>query len=339
MQVTLLGEEFGAEAIGLEEGAVGEIGSAETLGEAEVVFDLGAGAGLAADGLAFDDERAEAFGCGVDAGSEARGPGADDDDVVELLLGLARHAELGGEIVRGGLDERGAVAEDDDGKLGVVEATLFEQVDGFGVLFGAEPLVGNAVAGEELADVVVGRGPAGADDDDSFVGRLIALLPGFQQVVEHGVELLFGRIPGLVEVVVDLGGVDGADRGFGVGVGGEEDALGVGVDGDGLLQEVDAGHAGHALVGEEECDDVLAFLELAADVERGCAGGGADDAVVLTVVPAQILDYSLQYAGVVVDGEQNWLGHISFLYLFRGIFILASPVSLYFVTHSDTPHV
>ncbi len=171
-----------------------------------------------------------------------------------------------------------------------------------GCCSGLSHLIGNAVAGEEIADVVICRGPARADDADAFKGRLVALLPGFEQVVEHGIELLFGRVPGFVEVVVDLGGVDGADGGFGVGVGGEEDALGVGVDRERLLEEVDAGHSGHALVGEEERDDVLALLELAADVERGCAGGGADDAVVLTVVAAQILDHSFQHAGVVVDG-------------------------------------
>ena len=91
-----------------------------------------------------------------------------------------------------------------------------------------------------------------------------------------------------------------------------------------LLQKVDAGHSGHALVGEEESDGVFALVELAADVQRGRPGGGADDAVVLTVVPAQVLDHGLQYAGVVVDGEQNRLRHIPFY--------TCLAVSLYFVT-------
>ncbi len=298
----MLGEELGAKALGLNVGAVCEISAAKTAWEAEVVFDPGAGASLPAYGLAFDDEGAEALGGGIDARSEAGGTCAHDDDVIELLLGLARHAELGGEIARGRLDERGAVAEDNDGKLGVVETALFEEINGFGVLFGTEPLVGDAVAREELADVVIGRGPACADDDDPFIGRLVALLPGFEQVVEHGVELLFRRVPGFVEVVVDFGGVNGADRGFGVGVGGQEDAFGVGVDGEGLLQKVDPCHPGHALVGEKESYSVLPIMKLAADVQRGSAGGGADDAVVLTIVPAKVLDHCLQYAGVVVDG-------------------------------------
>ncbi len=40
-----------------------------------------------------------------------------------------------------------------------------------------------------------------------------------------------------------------------------------------------------------------------------CAGCGAQDAVVLAVVAAQILHDSFEYAGVVVDGEENWLRH------------------------------
>ena len=170
------------------------------------------------------------------------------------------------------------------------------------MLLRVEPLVGNAVAGEEIANAVVCRGPAGADDPDAFEGGFVALLPGLEQVVQHGIKLLFRRIPGLVEVVVDLCGVDGADGCFGVGVGGQEDAFRVGIDRERLLEKVDSGHPRHALVGEEERDDILALVKLAADIQRGGSGGSADDAVVLTVVPAKILDHSLQYAGVVVDG-------------------------------------
>ncbi len=145
------------------------------------------------------------------------------------------------------------------------------------------------------------RGPTDADDADAFEGWLVALLPGFEEIVQHWVELFFGRIPGLVQVVVNLGGVDGADGGFGVGVGGQQDSLGIGVDRQGLLEKIDAGHSGHALVREEEGYDVVAFLELAADVQSGSPGGGADDSVVLTVVSAQVLDYGFEHADVVVD--------------------------------------
>jgi hypothetical protein len=79
------------------------------------------------------------------------------------------------------------------------------------------------------------------------------------------------------------------------------------------LKKVDPRHTGHALVGEKKRDDVFALLQLTADVKRGYTGCGADDAVVLSVVPAQVLHNSLKYAGVVIDGEQNRLRHILFI--------------------------
>ncbi len=100
----------------------------EALGEAEVVFDARAGAGLAADGFGFDDEGAQAFGGAVDSGGETGGAGADDDDVVGLFAGLGAEADARGELGGAGLDHGGAVAEEDDGELGVVEALFFEQV-------------------------------------------------------------------------------------------------------------------------------------------------------------------------------------------------------------------
>ena len=110
---------------------------------------------------------------------------------------------------------------------------------------------------------------------------------------------------------MDLGGVDGANGRFGVGVGGEQDTLGLGVDFEGLLEEIDTGHAGHSLVGEKESDCVLAFLQLVADVERGVTGGGADDAIALAIVGTQVLNDRFENARIVVNGEKNGLRHIS----------------------------
>ena len=147
-----LGEELGAEAVGLEEGALGELVAGEALGEAEIVLDARAGAGLAADGVGLDDKGAQAFGGAVDARGEPGGTGADDDDVVESSLAWVRRPMRVGEFRGGGLDHGGAVAEEDDGELGVVEALFFQQIDGLGHAFRVEPLVLDAVAGEEVAD-------------------------------------------------------------------------------------------------------------------------------------------------------------------------------------------
>src|SRR6202012_5289215 len=214
----LLGQEVSAEAIRLDIGAAGKIRSAETLRKAKVVLNFGTGACLTANGFAFDDDGTEPLGRRVDACREAGRAGTYDDDVVELLLGLTRHTELSGQLAGGGLDQGGAVAEDDNGKFAVVQAALFEQAQGLWVLLGVEPLIGNPVAGQELANVMVCRGPARTDNANAFVRSLVALLPCLEEIVQHGIELLFGWVPGFVEVVVNLRGVDGANRGFRVGV-------------------------------------------------------------------------------------------------------------------------
>ncbi len=94
-----LGEELGFQSLGLDKGAVGELGSADTLREAEVVLNPRARPSLAAYRLALDDKGRQTLGGGVDSGGETGWAGADDNYVVELLLRLARHAELRGEVV------------------------------------------------------------------------------------------------------------------------------------------------------------------------------------------------------------------------------------------------
>ena len=129
------------------------------------------------------------------------------------------------------------------------------------------------IAREEVADAVVVERPAVADDAQALKGRPVTCLPVLEQVVEDGVELLLRRVPGLVEVVVDAGGVDGADGRFGVGVGGEQDAPRLGIEIAGPLQQLDAGHARHALVAEEQRHRLLAGLQLGQGVQCGLAAG------------------------------------------------------------------
>jgi len=60
----------------------------------------------------------------------------------------------------------------------------------------------------------------------AFKGRSIVGGPVFQKVVQNGVKMLLGRVPGLQQVVIELHFVEGADGGFGVGVGGEQHPFG-----------------------------------------------------------------------------------------------------------------
>jgi hypothetical protein len=75
--------------------------------------------------------------------------------------------------------------------------------------------------------------------------------PGVEQRVDDGVELLLRRVPRLEQVVVDVDDVDRADRGVGVGVRGEQGSAGAREDVHRLLEELDAGHARHPVVGEQ----------------------------------------------------------------------------------------
>src|SRR5208337_391238 len=66
-----LGEEFGAEAGGLDVGAAAELGAGDTGGKAEVIFDAGAGAGLASGRFGLDDQSTQAFAGAVNGGGKA----------------------------------------------------------------------------------------------------------------------------------------------------------------------------------------------------------------------------------------------------------------------------
>jgi hypothetical protein len=200
-----------------------------------------------------------------------------------------------------------AVLEDDHGQAVARGARGLQQPLGLRVALDVEPAVGDEVAGQEVPDGVGLLGEAVADDAHAALGLPLAHvgLPVRQEVVDHGVEVLLGRVPRLGEVVVELDVVDRLDRGVRVRVGREEDALGLGRLVHRQLEEVDALHAGHALVGEQERDALPAQRELVEDVQRGLAGVGADDLELLAVAAAQVALDRAAHAGVVVHGEQD----------------------------------
>ena len=116
------------------------------------------------------------------------------------------------------------------------------------------------MATEEVFDAVGFWTPALTDDTDAPEGRRVFGVPICEQVVENGVEILLGRIPGFHQVMMQTNIVDRRDGSGGIGVGGEQDASGVGVEFAGFGQEVNTIHFGHAPVGQNECDVFVAFL-------------------------------------------------------------------------------
>ena len=79
-------EDLCAEAQRLLVGSAGQLRAADALREARVVLDPRAGAGLAAGSHAFENDRAQPLGRGVDRSGEPRGARSNDDSVIQLAL-------------------------------------------------------------------------------------------------------------------------------------------------------------------------------------------------------------------------------------------------------------
>ena len=118
------------------------------------------------------------------------------------------------------------------------------------------------------------------------------------------------RVPRLGDVAVDAAAVDGVDDGADVGVAGEQQANGIRMGLAHVMQQLDARHLRHPLVGHHHVDR---FLREDADALAGARG--AQDAV---VEPEEIAD-ALHHVGLVVDDEDAvpprrlhpWVPHVS----------------------------
>jgi len=215
-----------------------------------------------------------------------------------------RQVDLRRHLGVGRRDERLAVGGDQHGKLTAVRARRREQPLAFFGVRGV-PAVGHLVAGQEVAQVGRGRGPA-VPDQLGFLDRLAVLaLPGLQQLVDDRVELLLGRVPGLEQVVVEVNDVDGVDRRARVRVGGQQHPAGVRVNVHRPLEELDAGQPRHPVVREEDRHLVAAQLHLPQRLQGLLAGLGTDDPVPLAVPPAQVTGYSARYTGIIVHGDDH----------------------------------
>ena len=109
--------------------------------------------------------------------------------------------------------------------------------------------------------------------------------------------------------MVEADRVDRRDGDLGVGVGREQDPLRVGVDLLDGLEELDAGHARHPLVGEEERHGRSSQLEAVRGVEGGGATVGGHDAVVRAEPAPQVPLHRAEHLRIVVDREDHRLVH------------------------------
>ena len=63
------------------------------------------------------------------------------------------------------------------------------------------------------------------------------------------------------------------------------------------------------MIDDQQSDGVVALLQTAQEVERNHARFGAHDAILLTVMLAQVALDRAQDFGIVVDGQDDWSRH------------------------------
>jgi len=115
-------QDLSPEAEGLLARAFCKLRPADALREAEIVLDLRARAGLAADGEALDHRRLQPFGSGIDGGAQSCGTSPIDGDVVFRARRIAEPAELLGDLPHGRPLHARAVGEDANRQPRVIDA-------------------------------------------------------------------------------------------------------------------------------------------------------------------------------------------------------------------------
>ncbi|MBP2350559.1 hypothetical protein JOF29_001642 [Kribbella aluminosa] len=108
--------------------------------------------------------------------------------------------------------------------------------------------------------------------------------------------------------MVEVDHVDRLDRGVGVGVRRQQHPAGQREQVHRGLEELDAGHLRHPVVGEQQGDRLAAELQLLQRVERLRRALRPDDAVRLAVPTAEVTGYRPGNAGIVVHGEDHRTG-------------------------------
>ncbi len=266
----LLGSEnLDAEPASLCNGAARQIAAAQSGWETEIVFDARAEARLPAGRFAFDDHGAQPFRRAINTGGEASRSTAGDDQIVKLQAGTHAQADLGGKFAVGRGSHARAVGKQDYRQMRRIVAERLSQAMRLRIgRLDVQPLIRHLAAGQKVPDLIGARRPAIAKHANAFKRRPVARRPVVQQIVNHGIKLLFRRVPGLEEIVMDFDVIDGADGRVGIGVSGEQSALGIGKQGHGFGQEAYTIHLRHALIGQQQGHGVVARLQLVQGIER-----------------------------------------------------------------------
>ncbi len=253
---------------------------------------------------AVHEQRPQTLRRPVQRGPEAGRTAADDDQVVELGGGCRGQPDVGREFLFTRFEQGCAVRGDDEGQAVPAVSGCRQQPLALGGV-DRVPAVGNLVAGEELPYLRRPRRPAVPHHLRARYRPVVRGPPRLQQIVQDGVELLLRRVPRLEQVVVEVDDVDRVDGGAGVRVRGEQDPARAGVDVQGLFQEFDAVHLGHAVIGHDHGHQVAPQLQLPQGIEGALTGLGAHDAVGLAVPAPKVARHGTRHSGVVVHGQDD----------------------------------
>ncbi len=175
-----------AELLRLDAGPLGQLAARNAGREAEVVFDSGRCPGLATGGDRLDPQHVQSFRGGIERGREPGGPRTHDDDVAQgrrpaRRAESNRASELG--IARVAQDL--TAARDHDRRLVWLNGKAAEQGLRLVVLLEVDPLMGQAVAGQELAQAPgLGRKPR-ADQLDPRADADQDRTPGHECAQNH----------------------------------------------------------------------------------------------------------------------------------------------------------
>jgi hypothetical protein len=107
--------------------------------------------------------------------------------------------------------------------------------------------------------------------------------------------------------VVEVDDVDRLDGGVGVRVRGEQGPPRVREQVHRLLEELEPGHVGHAMVRQHHGHEVTAQLELPQRLQRLRTGLRPHHPVGLAVLAAEVPGDGARHAGIVVDRQQDGL--------------------------------
>src|SRR5216684_8549693 len=252
---------FHTKPLCLDNGAPREIATTQAVREAEIVFNPRTHARLSAGSIAFDDYGMQTFGRAVHCSSQSGRTSANDRQVIKVGLRASTQAYFLRDIGGNTLQKLCSVREQHNGKACGFGTQRLQQTLGFWIIRGnlyVDPLIGDAIACQKIAQLIRTRRPSRTQHTNSLKCGTVRSLPVVEQVIQLGIKVLFRRVPGLQEKVIDVDLIDRADGGASIGISGKEGALCVWEYVSCFLKKGDAIHFGHALVGQQQSHAVTA---------------------------------------------------------------------------------